>query len=207
MGKPQKPGVKTPMTNDELLKELPILPDPNRRAAALGDLDALRAFAPQCMDSPAFMKAMEERERKLRLAGEALKALPAPFLEFYQGIGLHLIAEADKVLRQIKKHQENQPENARRPVGLGKVRFIDLCNQFMDHYFPVPFELKPGQTLLTSGPDRPRDESIALAKGLWDSEGLDSTKEKAWKSLVKKNWNRYLKAKWTGEFFGEFNYR
>jgi len=196
------------MTNEEILATIKRPKGQTARLpnheGALAHIQSLRDHAHRCLDGPALLKNLKEKSRKLTVAGEALVDLPPPYKEVYEGIGLHLLAQAFKAQYQISRHPKY---SGNRPTGIGKLRLVDLCRGVIYTHFggriarrgeaPPP----PGSTLLTA-PDKIDPRAIALAQVIWEAENLGTTTSKAWTGLVKESWDDYRKA-WSDGLFKE----
>lgn len=195
----KKPVMKPIRTIQKMLDSLPN----DKREEAYSALGCLIDMAPKCQDAPALLAAKQAKEEKLRSAGHALLELPEPFLGVYSGIGKHLLHEADLTKSLIERFP---PLGPGRPPGIGKLRFIDLCDEFINNYFPVKMEVIPVNSI--SGAPRSllslareiRRESIILAMDLWRELDLGKSSFRSWEILIKDGWEIYLDAYREGVF-------
>lgn len=176
---------KAPVKDEDLLALVPPPPrDASERERMIAGIRYLRARATQ-LGAPPSAVDLGKRMQVIQHAGEAILALPAPFLEIYSGIGRHLLDEAQKLTWRI----ERMGRSVGRPTELGKLELILECARYLDDLDRMPASPGAlGHQVIAGPKHRPGKGLIVFAKSIWEAEGLLLTSLKNWQSLVAKHW-------------------
>ena len=118
---------------------------------------------------------LAQREKAVRVAGEALVKLPAPYQDYFGGIGKHLLREADAIKEGIPGAKRRG-----RPVEWKK---LEVVKRFYDSMTRAGIGATP--------PSLPDKLQIEVAQAVYEFITKDHSSLKNWQTLVRDNFLDY----------------